>query len=767
MTPIRRRIWTPKLVGSTLLVLAVVMLLGTSWLGVLLVQQTRTLRSSVASTQQAVDANFRTLGQTQRELLRLRAHVITTPVDPAATANAEAFVDQRVQEGALAYQGQTLGSDALLERSAALAEQWRTQVRPRLDAALATGDPAQFAAVAADLVELEQQYNQLVSDSEINRKMRAARANEETRQLLGQTDTLMVWLGVTTVGFVVFLAVAGYASQRARRQRERAAAEMVALNAELRTHALVVHATDNLVIITDEAGRIEWVNDAFVRTTGHPLAEALGRRPGELLQGPDTDPDTVAMMREALARDEGFVAEVLNYAASGRQYWVHIEAHPVRNDAGRVNRYVAIQTDVTERRLTEQQLREATDTALSLAEEKSAFLATMSHEIRTPLNAVLGVTSLLQGTRLDPEQQEYVDTAERSGTLLLAVVNDVLDFSALDSGRVAIETRQFSVRDVMEDVRSLFATTASGRGLELDVRVADDIPAIVQGDEGRIRQVLLNLVGNALKFTDKGGVWVTVERADADSNPAHPSTNAALRFAIRDSGIGIDKDRQDRIFLPFTQVDASTTRRFGGTGLGLSICRLIADHLGGTLDVVSTPGAGSVFTFSVPLNLAASEIAAVAEPGTVTAQGPAVKDLRVLLAEDDPTNRMVALRMLTRLGVTADVAKDGMEAVEAIRNKDFDVVLMDVHMPRLDGVAACATVRAEATPERVMPKIVAVTANALEGDSERLIAAGMDGYLSKPITLSAIRDLLSTIAAGNPLPGVRNTAPRSGEPSLL
>ncbi len=767
MTPTRRRIWTPKLVGSTLLVLAVAMLLATSWLGILLVQQTRTLRSSVASTQQAVDANFRTLGQAQRELLRLRAHLITTPVDPAATAVAEALVDQRVQEGELPYQGQTLGSEVLLERSAALADQWRTTVRPRLDAALATGDTAKFGAVAADLVELEQQYNQLVSDSEINRKMRAARANEETRELLGQTDTLMIGLAVTTVGFVVFLAVAGYASQRSRRQREKAAAEMVALNAELRTHALVVHATDNLVIITDESGRIEWVNDAFVRTTGYPLDQALGRRPGELLQGPDTDPDTVAMMREALARDEGFVAEVLNYAASGRQYWVHIEAHPVRNDAGRVNRYVAIQTDVTERRLTEQQLREATDTALSLAEEKSAFLATMSHEIRTPLNAVLGVTSLLQGTLLDPEQQEYVDTAERSGTLLLAVVNDVLDFSALDSGRVAIETRQFSVRDVMEDIRSLFATAASGRDLALDVRVADDIPAVVQGDEGRIRQVLLNLVGNALKFTDRGGVWVTVERSNPGPHDAQPTTDGALRFAIRDTGIGIDKDRQDRIFLPFTQVDASTTRRFGGTGLGLSICRLIADHLGGTLEVTSTPGAGSVFTFSVPLRLAEPQIDALPEPGSAAAQGPAVADLRVLLAEDDPTNRMVALRMLTRLGVTADVATDGLEAVQAIRKNDFDVVLMDVHMPRLDGVAACAQVRAEASSERVMPKIVAVTANALEGDSERLIAAGMDGYLSKPITLSAIRDLLSAIAAGNPLPGARNPAPRSAEPSTV
>jgi hypothetical protein len=758
MTLIGRRVSTQKAVGRTLLALAVVMLLATSWLGVLLVQQTRILRTSVDSTQQAVDANFRTLGQAQRELLRLRALLITTPVDPAAVGVVTAFVDQRVQEGSLPYQGQTLGSEQLMQQSVELADQWRSTVRPQLEAALAGGNPAQFTDVAARLVDLEQSYNQLVSDSEINRKVRAAQANERTRQLLAQTDTLMLGLAVTAVAFVVFLAVAGYSSRRSRKQREKAAAELVALNAELRTHALVVHATDNLVVITDEAGRIEWVNDAFVRTTGYPLDVARGRRPGELLQGPDTDPDTIAMMSEALRRGEGFVAEVLNYAASGRQYWVHIDAHPVRDDNGKVNRYVAIEADVTERRLIDRQLREATDTALSLAEEKSAFLATMSHEIRTPLNAVLGVTALLQGTSLNTEQREYVDTAQRSGSLLLALVNDVLDFSALDSGRVAIEARRFTIRDVMDDVRSLFATTAAGRGLKLDVRVADDIPATVKGDEGRIRQVLVNLVGNALKFTDQGGVWVRVDRADDGS---------AVRFTIRDTGIGIAKDRQDRIFLPFTQVDASTTRRYGGTGLGLSICRLIADHLGATLELDSDAGAGSTFTFTVPMGLSEPKQDQPAPAKSPAADGAQIQHLRVLLAEDDPTNRMVAMRMLSRLGVTADVATDGLEAAEAVSKKDFDVVLMDVHMPRLDGVAATARIHEEASPERVMPKIVAVTANALEGDCERLIAAGMDGYLSKPITLSAIGSLLSAVAAGDDLPGPRASAVGSVKTSMV
>ncbi len=738
-----------------LLALAIVMLLATTGLGILVVQQTGTLRSSVALTQEAVDANVRTLGQTQRELLRLRALLIVTPLETSAIGLTQSFVDQRAQEGALPYQGQTLGSDELLTRSADLAARWTAEVRPAVAAAVAATDPAALAGAADRVAALEKDYNQLVSDGEINRKTRASKANEETRQLLGQTDRLMLFLAVTAGGFLVFLAVAGYASQRVRRHREKAAEELVALNAELRTHALVVHATDNLVVITDADGCIEWVNDAFARTTGYSLEAAHGHCPGQLLQGPATDPATVAVMHDAVLAGEDFAVEVLNYSATGRPYWVHIEAHAVHDDGGLVNRYVAIQTDVTDRRLMEQQLRDATDTALSLAQEKSAFLATMSHEIRTPLNAVLGVTALLKDTDLDEEQREYVCTAQRSGNLLLALVNDILDFSALDSGRIEIESRPFLVRSLMADLTSLFATTAAAAGLELTVDVDADVPAAVECDENRIRQVLLNLIANGLKFTRDGGVRVGVGFQPGPDG-------GTLRFSVQDTGIGIAADRQERIFLPFTQVDASTTRTFGGTGLGLSICRLIAQHLDGTLELASTPGRGSTFTFTVPVGpVRATDLPGqIARPSDETRPGdvpPAVTELAVLLAEDDATNRMVALRMLSRLGVRADVAVDGQEAVDAVRGRDFDLVLMDVHMPRLDGVAATARIRELTAPTGRTPQIVAVTANALEGDSERLIAAGMDGYLSKPITAGALKALLFAVAAGEAMPGSRSS----------
>jgi len=741
-----RRLGATKGVGTVLLGLSVVMLAATVTLGVLALDQTRSLESNVAYTQEAVDSNVRTLGQAQRELLRLQVLLAAPQVDPTAVALEEAFIDQRTQEGALPYQGQTLGSEELLDRSRALALRWTNDVRPVLDTAAAANDPAKLAAAGGLVVMLEKGYNQLVSDGEISRKLRAGRANQETQELLSETGMLMIALGITVALFLLFMAVAAIASRRSLRQREAASATLVALNEELQTHALVVHATDNLVIITNVAGEIEWVNEAFVRTTGYTLDQVKGRCPGAVLQGPNTDPETVRIMGDAVAQGQGFTVEILNKAADGREYWVHIEAHPVRDDGGRVTRFIAIETDVTDRRRTEETLRQATDTALSLAQEKASFLATMSHEIRTPLNAVLGVTALLQDTALDSEQAGYVATAQRSGNLLLALINDILDFSALESGKIEVETRAFSVRGLMNDVHAMFVTTATGSGLDLAYEVADDVPPTVFGDENRIRQVMLNLVSNALKFTTDGGVRMHVGLIrNVDTADVH--SLFALRIAVQDTGIGITADRQERIFQPFTQVDASTTRKYGGTGLGLSICRLIAHHLHGSLELHSEVGKGSCFVFTVPVALTGDPVSG---PGTATVHEPEdLSSLRVLLAEDDATNRMVALRMLSRLGVTADVAEDGEQAVDAVRDKDYDLVLMDVHMPRMDGVAATGEIH-RLTGAGRRPAIVALTATALEGDRERLLSAGMDGYLSKPVTLAALGALLTGVSAGHP-----------------
>ena len=735
-SPRRHRFTAPRYIGLTLLALSVLMLATTVYLGAQLVRQSRDLQKNVEFTQAAVDANVRTLGQAQRELLRLEVLLAAQPTDRPAADLEMAFVDQRTQEGSLPYQVETLGSQALLMRSQSLARQWSTSVRPQVTAALVAADPAALGTARSRIDGLEKGYNQLVSDGEINRKVRAGEANDQTRQLMAHANSLLIGLSVTVGSFIVFMMLAGYAFWQFNRQREAGRQKLLALNAELRTHALVVHNTDNLVIITDASGAVEWVNEAFVQTTGYPLDVILGRRPGDVLQGPGTDQEAVARMRAAVLDGRPFSAEVLNYAASGRPYWVHIESHPVRDDSGTLTQFIAVETDVTDRRRIEENLRQATETALSLAQEKAGFLATMSHEIRTPLNAVLGVTQLLIDTPLNEEQAQYVQTARSSGSLLLALVNDILDFSALESGRMEIESRQFSVRDLLQDVKAMFAPDAGARGVELVVSVEPAVPAQVTGDENRIRQVLLNLVANGLKFTARGRVEIRVGSDELDGR-------TGLTFCVEDSGIGIPLDRQQRIFLPFTQVDPSTTRKYGGTGLGLSICRLIADRLGGSLTVHSRVGVGSTFSFTVPVSIPEISSELVRSPLAPVMQSE--RKLRVLLAEDDRVNRMVALRMLSRLGIVADVVEDGAQAVEAVSAGCYDLVLMDVHMPRMDGVAALAAIRALDPQPAVRPWIVAVTANALEGDRETLLAAGMDGYLSKPVVLGILADVLASV----------------------
>ena len=468
-----------RLVGTVLGALSVVLLVVTVWLGALVLAQSHALQSSVDYTQDVVDANERTLGQVQRELLRLKLVLTDPTTDPAALELQIAFVDQRVQEGALPHQGDTLASQALMDRSRELAAQWTGQVRPELTRAVADRNAAGISAAGGSISDLERSYNQLVSDGENSRKIRAGQANAETRRLLEQARTLLVVLAVTVSLFLLFLALTGLAFWQFHRHRERAAAEFLAVNAELRTHSLVVHATNNLVIVTDPRGRIEWVNPAFVRTTGHALSDVRGRSPAELLHGAETDPAAEAEMVAAQAAGRAYVTEVLNYTAAGEPYWVRVEAHPVRDEHGSLTHFVAIETDVTERRRTEENLRRATETAMSMAEEKAGFLATMSHEIRTPLNAVLGTTALLAGTHLDAEQTEYVDTAQRSGTLLLALVDDILDYSALESGPIVVEAAPFDVRALLSETTSLFAGAATAKGVELAAEAAPEVPVRV------------------------------------------------------------------------------------------------------------------------------------------------------------------------------------------------------------------------------------------------------------------------------------------------
>jgi two-component system, sensor histidine kinase len=384
-------------------------------------------------------------------------------------------------------------------------------------------------------------------------------------------------------------------------------------------------------------------------------------------------------------------------------------------------------------------LEEARIAAEAGARAKSQFLAAMSHEIRTPMNAVVGMTTLLRATPLDTEQQDCVDTIRTSGELLLTVINDILDFSKIESGKMTFEHIPFEVARCVADAIDLLAASAQAKHLALHTVIAPNVPVFVNGDVTRIRQILVNLLSNAVKFTERGGVTVSV------SLGAPRTDGLELQFSVQDSGIGIPADRIDRLFQQFCQVDVSTTRRYGGTGLGLAISKRLAEIHGGRMWVTSQTGQGSTFSFTIHATAAAQSTPesarAAAEPVFDTSFATR-HPVSLLVAEDNPVNQKVVRRTLEKLGYTPEIVANGIEVLAALARHPFDVVLMDVEMPEMDGLTATRTLRTEIPRDR-QPAVIAVTAHALESDREHFGECHMDHCLTKPLRLA---DLTSALA---------------------
>ncbi|WP_158965144.1 hybrid sensor histidine kinase/response regulator [Chachezhania sediminis] len=527
-----------------------------------------------------------------------------------------------------------------------------------------------------------------------------------------------------------------YSGMRMRRRQDRVMQEqataLAATNAAMRRRQremhrlnLVARNANDSVILSRPGGHISWVNDAFTRITGYSREDAVGRRIGDLLNGPETNPETIGAIADAVRHGRPFRGEILNYTKSGEKIWIETNIVPVAGEDGRTETVVAVERDVSVARRQAAELAAAKLAAEEGAQAKAEFLATMSHEIRTPMNGVIGMADLLSETDLTEEQRLYADTIRGSAQALLTVINDVLDLSKLDAGKMRLSPVDFDLPDSLRGLVRLLGPQAQDKNLQLILDIGGDLARWVKADDGRLRQVLLNLVGNAIKFTDRGSV--TLKARTRDTGGSYD-----LTLTVADTGIGIAPDKLDHVFERFSQAEATTTRRFGGTGLGLTIARMLVEAMGGRIEVASEPGRGTTFTIRLKLGYGneAAVAAAAAQPRLAAAAMARYAGLSILVAEDNRVNRLLIQKLLQDIPVLVDFAHDGQEAVDKVRTQAPDIVFMDMSMPVMSGIEATKQIRAGGGPQ---PAIVALTANAFACDRAECLEAGMDAFLSKPV----------------------------------
>ncbi len=560
-----------------------------------------------------------------------------------------------------------------------------------------------------------------------------------------------IWLlGIGFIGFIT--------------RRRRSLLQETRLHEDmLRKQNLALEQSACGIMICDHGGRIEYVNRKLCEISGYTVHELLGQNP-RLFKSGETAPTQYQTLWQNLLNGQEWHGIFRNRRKSGALYWSENNISPVKNEHGAVTHFVAVIEDVTERKRAEDELRElnenleshvsqrtqelsqAKEQAEAAARTKSEFLANMSHEIRTPMNAILGMTDLALRTDLTPKQREYLDKARLSANSLLGIINDILDFSKIEAGKLHMEMCEFDLQEVLDKVSAITALKAQQKGLEFLLNTATDVPRQLIGDPLRLGQILINLCNNAIKFTESGEIVVVTIKSVKTSAPSAADQHITLRFSVRDTGIGMSEVQVAQLFQPFTQGDASTTRKYGGTGLGLAICKQLVHLMNGEIGVTSRPGKGSDFYFTATFGI-------VGRPQlTALPQPERRNDLRILVVDDSQNSRDIFFGLLDSLGYEATLVASAAEALNELLHpsmagaRPYDVVLMDWKMPEVDGFEAARQIRRH--PRLLMqPKILMVTAYGCEEAQQRVVREHLDGYLTKPVGAAMIQEVLAPIQA--------------------
>jgi PAS domain S-box-containing protein len=575
-------------------------------------------------------------------------------------------------------------------------------------------------------------------------------------------------LGITPIGtvgiVVVTLMVLGFTLLTTLVERRFLTQALDLAASKQRFRAVFEGAGIGIAIIELDGSKIVAVNPAYRKMLGCTVDEmqTVGIF-DELTRPADRESDKQIFLGILAAAKDIAYMDKHYVLRDGREVLVSLSLTVLRDAVGRAQCILGMATDVTERTLTEAELRRAKQTAEAASEAKSTFLATMSHEIRTPMNGILGMTELVLDTDLTTEQREHLGLVRQSAESLLSIINDILDFSKIEAGKLDLESIPFDLHEMLSETMKPLSFRAHQKSLALNYEIQPNVPKALLGDPGRIRQVLINLVGNSIKFTEAGEILITVEAQSSDS------ASTCLHMAVKDTGVGIPEDKQANIFEPFSQADGSMARKYGGTGLGLTICVRLVELMGGRIWLDSQVGRGSAFHFTIQLlptekplphsppflstqSRDAAIAIAAAKSSNSNPASPEIKNLHVLLAEDNHVNQIIAVRVLEKHDYRVTVAENGHAALHACAAQNFDLILMDIQMPGMDGLQATAAIRKKEIATGARIPIIAMTAHALKGDRERCLAAGMDGYVSKPIRPIELFTAIESVMQGRSAP---------------